>query len=113
MTGNDGIDDGKVYIIKTTEKSFDSGVTSAGISKSDAKSTESFIKKNSGNRRVFQSNTIAYDNSVEIVGDQNVRQKRVDIVNQDSGKRGISDANNREYGGTIRDGRVISNGFSR
>ena len=57
--GNDGIDDGKVYVVKTTEKSFDSGVSSAGISKSDAKSTENFIAKNSGNTEAFQNNSIA------------------------------------------------------
>ena len=31
----------------------------------------------------------------------------VDIVNRDNGRRGISDANNREYGGIIRNGKII------
>ena len=105
--GNDGIDDGKVYVVKTTEKSFDSGVSSAGISKSDAKSTENFIAKNSGNTEAFQNNSIAYDNSVEIVGNQSVRQEMVDIVNKDNGRGGTSDANNREYGGVLRDGKIV------
>ena len=105
--GNDGIDDGKVYVIKTTQKSFDSGVSSAGISKSAAKATGSFIKKNSGNTEAFQNNSIAYDNSVEIISDQNVRQDMVNIVNQDNGRGGTSDANNREYGGVLRNGKVI------
>ncbi|WP_353117496.1 RHS repeat-associated core domain-containing protein [Myroides odoratus] len=105
--GNDGIDDSKVYVLKTTEKSFDSGVPSAGISKSDAKTTESFIKKNSGNTKAFQNNSIAYENSVEIVGDQSVRQDMVNIVNQDNRKGGTSDANNREYGGVLRNGKVL------
>ncbi|MDM1398371.1 hypothetical protein HX049_14525 [Myroides odoratimimus] len=31
----------------------------------------------------------------------------VNIVNQDNGKEGTSDANNREYGGVLRNGKVI------
>ena len=38
--GNDGIDDGKVYVVKTTEKKFDSGAPSAGITKADRNATE-------------------------------------------------------------------------
>lgn len=106
--GNDGINDGKVYVVKTTKSSFDSGAPSAGISKSDRKATESFITKNSGNTSAFESNSIAYNNSVEIAGSADTRQAMVDIVNQDNGKGGTSDANNREYGGVIKkDGSVV------
>jgi len=106
--GNDGIDDKKVYVVKTTEKKFDSGAPSAGISKSDRDATESFIKTNSGNTAAFQSNDIAYKNSVEIEGSATTRQSMVDIVNQDNGRGGTSDANNREYGGVIKsDGSVV------
>ena len=105
VVGNDGIDDGKVYVIKTSEKSFDSGAPSAGITKKDAKATEEFIKTNSGNTSAFQSNDIAYKNSVEIESSSETRQSMVDIVNQDNGKGGTDPANNREYGGIIkRDG---------
>jgi len=100
--GNDGIDDGKVYLIKTSQKKFDSGAPSAGISKSDRKVTESFIEKNSGNTTAFEQNDIAYRNSVEIEGKTSTRQSMVDIVNQDNGRGGISDANNREYGGAVK-----------
>ncbi|TYR36323.1 RHS repeat-associated core domain-containing protein [Sphingobacterium phlebotomi] len=107
LIGTDGIDDGKIYVVKTTQTDFDSGVPSAGISKSDSKATVDFIKKNSGNTEAFQNNSIAYDNSVEIIGDASVRQGMVDIVNKDSGKGGTSAANNREYGGVVRDGKII------
>ncbi|MCE7057201.1 hypothetical protein LZF95_21145 [Algoriphagus sp. AGSA1] len=107
IIGHDGIDDGKVYVVKTTQTSFDSGVPSAGISKSDAKATANFIKKNSGNTEAFQNNSTAYDNSVEIIGDAGTRQGMVNIVNQDNGRGGTSDANNREYGGVVRNGAVI------
>jgi hypothetical protein len=112
VVGNDGIDDGKVYVIKTSEKSFPTGqpddTPSAGISRKDAKATEEFIKTNSGNTSAFQANDIAYKNSVEIEGSATTRQSMVDIVNQDNGKGGTSDANNREYGGRIkRDGTVV------
>lgn len=106
--GNDGIDDKKVYVIKTTKKEFDSGAPSAGISKDDAKATEKFIKENSGNKEAFKANNIAYKNSVEIEGKQETRQAMVNIVNQDNGKGGTSAANNREYGGVIKlDGSVV------
>jgi RHS repeat-associated protein len=106
--GNDGINDGKVYVVKTTKSSFDSGAPSAGISNKDRKATEKFITENSGNTSAFQSNSIAYDNSVEIAGSTETRQAMVDIVNQDNGKGGTSDANNREYGGRIKkDGTVV------
>jgi hypothetical protein len=100
--GTDGIDDKKVYVVKTTKKEFDSGSPSAGITKDDAKATEKFIKENSGNTDAFKGNDIAYKNSVEIEGNPESRQAMVNIVNQDNGKGGESDANNREYGGRVR-----------
>ncbi|OPC33591.1 hypothetical protein BAX97_04650 [Elizabethkingia meningoseptica] len=106
--GNDGINDGKVYVVRTTKSSFDSGAPSAGISNKDRKATEKFITENSGNTSAFQSNSIAYDNSVEIVGSSDTRKAMINIVNQDDGKGGAADANNREYGGRIKkDGTVI------
>lgn len=105
VVGNDGIQDEKVYVIKTTEKSFESGAPSAGITKKEAKATEEFIRANSGNTSAFQGNDIAYKNTVEIESNTETRQSMVDVVNQDTGKGGTDAANNREYGGIIkRDG---------
>ncbi len=106
--GNDGIDDGKVYVVKTTQTEFDSGVAADGITKAERNATTDFIKSNSGNTAAFQSNSIAYDNSVEIEGNAATRQQMVDIVNQDNGRGGTSDANNREYGGTISTSGVVT-----
>lgn len=107
VVGNDGKDDGKVYVIKTTQTNYDSDAPFAGITKSEAKATENFIKENSGNTSAFESNNIAYQNSVEIESSALTRQSMVNIVNQDDGKGGTSDANNREYGGVVnRDGTV-------
>jgi RHS repeat-associated protein len=106
--GNDGINDSKVYVIKTTETKFDSGVASDGISKSDRNATVDFIKSNSGNTAAFQSNDIAYENSVEIEGSSATRQAMVDIVSQDNGKGGTTDANNREYGGTVSNSGTVA-----
>jgi RHS repeat-associated protein len=106
--GSDGKDDEKVYVVKTSQKSFDSGAPSAGISKKEAKATEDFIAKNSGNTDAFNSNGIAYKNSVEIQGKSETRQAMVDIVNKDDGKGGTAAANNREYGGRIKgNGEVV------
>jgi RHS repeat-associated protein len=99
--GSDGRDDGKVYVIKTTQTSFDSGAPSAGITKDQAKQTEQYIKANSGNTAAFGEGNIANANSVEIEGSASTRQSMVNIVNQDNGKGGTSDANNREYGGEV------------
>ena len=106
--GNDGKDDNKVYVVKTTETEFDSGVAADGITKSERNATVDFIKSNSGNTSVFESNSIAYDNSVEIEGDSATRQAMVNIVNQDDGRGGVSPANNREYGGTISSNGVVT-----
>jgi hypothetical protein len=108
VVGNDGKNDNRVYVIKTTQTKFDSGVASAGISKQDAKDTKNFIEANSGNASAFESNDIAYRNSVEIEGSSETRQQMVNIVNKDNGKGGKLDANNREYGGTISNSGVVS-----
>lgn len=106
--GSDGKDDGKVYVIKTTQKKFDSGAPSAGITKDEKKATESFIKDNDGNTAAFAGNDIAYKNSVEIEGAEPTRQAMVDIVNQDNGKGGTDPANNREYGGVVKTDGTVS-----
>ncbi len=100
--GTDGIDDGKVYVVKTSQKNFDSGAPSAGISKKEAKATEEFITNNSGNTESFKTNDIAYKNSVEIQGKTETRQAMLNIVDKDNGKGGTSDANNKEHGGRIK-----------
>jgi RHS repeat-associated protein len=94
--------DGKVYVIKTTQKNFDSEVPSAGISNDERKTTEKFIRENNGNTAAFEGNDIAYRNSVEIEEAISTRQDMVDIVNQDNGKGGTGPANNREYGGVVK-----------
>lgn len=45
--------------MKTTQKKFDSGAPSAGITKDQAKATEKFISDNSGNISAFKANDIA------------------------------------------------------
>ena len=100
--GNDGIDDKKVYVIKTTKTSLDSDAPIAGISNKTKKETEKFIEENSGNAEAFKKNPIAYNNSIEIESSATTRQGMVDIVNQDDGKGGTTPANNREYGGRIK-----------
>ncbi|WET69689.1 DUF6443 domain-containing protein [Sphingobacterium sp.] len=108
--GNDGIEDGRVYVIKTSKESFDSEVPSAGITGDQAKATEKFITKNSGNTAAFQNNDVAYVNSVEIEGAATTRQQMVNIVNQDNGKGAgrVTDANSREYGGAISNTGVVT-----
>ena len=113
LIGSDGINDGKLYVLKTSESSFGSAdnnslVNGAGVSNKDLKDTQNFIKDNSGNTQAFQSNSIAYDNSVEIVGSQQVRQDMVNEISRDNGKGGADASNNREYGGSLQNGGVVT-----
>ena len=52
--GNDGIDDGRRYVIKTRQKMFEGGVAGAGLSEEDYKETTDFIRNNSGNTVAFE-----------------------------------------------------------
>jgi hypothetical protein len=106
--GSDGKNDGKVYVVKTTQKEFDSGAPSLGISKDDKNATENFVKQNNGNTTAFENNDIAYKNSVEIEGSSSTRQAMVDIINQDNGKGGTADANNREHGGSVSNSGTVT-----
>ena len=110
--GTDGINDGKVYALKTTEESFSDNLNSvpgAGLSKDALNATISFIKSNDGNAEAFKGNSIAYDNSIEIEPSASNRQEMVNIVSKDDGRGGASDSNNQEYGGYIQDGVVSPN----
>lgn len=104
VVGSDGINDGKVYVLKTTESEFDKGVPGAGLSKEMLNETIRFIEGHSGNTSAFESNRIAYDNSIEIEGSPAVRKAMVDIVNQDKGNGGKSAF--QEYGGSVNGGVV-------
>lgn len=106
VIGNDGINDGKLRVIKTHESFFESGVRGAGLSKKEYRNTISFIKKNSGNTDEFKNNDIAYRNTIEIEGSQEVRQSMAKIVLQDNGRGGTAESNNKEYGGYINGGVV-------
>jgi hypothetical protein len=106
--GSDGKNDGKVYVVKTTETDFDSKAPADGITKDQRKATEKFIKDNNGNTSAFEANDIAYKNSVEIEGSSSSRQAMVDVVNKDNGKGGTADANNREHGGSVSNNGTVT-----
>ena len=100
IIGSDGKNDGKLYVIKTTEKEFNN-VLGAGLSKKEQKQTINYIRKISGNSEAFNEISIAYTNSIVIVSDKNIRQSMENEVNKDNGRKDTSDQNNREYGGII------------
>jgi hypothetical protein len=115
VIGNDGVDDQRILVIKTTQKSFGSEadgnlVPGAGLSRKDLNATVKFIKNNSGNSQAFQDNGMAYTNSIAIESSAENRQVMVDEVSgkgRDDGRGGTTDANNREYGGSIQYGVVV------
>lgn len=101
--GNDGVDDGRILWLKTTQKYFGSEeiVRGAGVKRQTYKETIDFIKANSGNAEAFTNNSLAYDNSIEMpVTFSELRQIMIDCI-KDNGLGGIADANNREYGGCV------------
>jgi RHS repeat-associated protein len=109
VIGNDGVDDQRILVIKTTQTSFSEGehrVDGAGLSKKEFNATVDFIKANSGNPEAFQNNGMAYTNSIAIKSSADNRQAMVNEVSRDNGRGGTNDANNREYGGTISNGVV-------
>jgi len=93
VIGNDGIDDNRVLVVRTSGKN-------------NRKAVVNFIKLNSGNSSAFTKDCIAYAGSVPIESLAENRKAMVKIVEKDDGKGGTSDANNREYGGSIQDGKV-------
>ena len=94
IIGNDGIDDNRVLVLRTEGEN-------------DCTAVEDFIKLNSGNSSAFTEGCIAYTGSVPIESLAENRKAMVKIVKQDNGWGGSSDANNREYGGSIQEGKVV------
>ncbi len=92
LIGNDGVDDGRVFVVKSSE---------SGLPNSEIQDTKTFIQQNSGNASAFNNNSIAYDNSIEIEGFAETRQAMVDIVSADDGMGGVRPENNQEHGGAI------------
>jgi len=108
--GNDGIADGRRYVIKTQQKMFDGGVPGAGLSAEDYMETTDFIKNNSGNASAFEKNSIAYDNCIEIESDKENVMEMKRIVQQDDVAGSLYGGKakwNREYGGTNEDGVIM------
>lgn len=97
----------KNMLLKITEKDYN-GVVGAGLSRKDQRATVDFIKANSGNTEAFQNNGVAYTNSIEIESLADNRQAMVNEVTRDNGHGGTSAANNREYGGFIENGKVVT-----
>ena len=97
VIGNDGKNDGKLYV-----------VNNASLPTASYRQTKKFIRQNSGNAAAFANNDIAYKNSTEIDASEENRQAMIDIVSQDNGKGGMYPANNREYGGKYNEkGKII------
>ena len=99
LLGNDGINDKKVYVIKTTKSSFEDesfgNAPVAGISKKEAKAAKAEIASNSGDASHDFSQ--AKSSFVELDGSQEIRQEVLSKI-EDDGSGGTKESNNREYG---------------
>jgi hypothetical protein len=107
--GNDGIDDKRLYVLKTTDKDFDSEgkVPSAGISRKEARDARKFVQDSSGKTDAFGKRTDIYHYFQEIIPSEDARLEMIRIISKDNGKGGTDPVNNKEYGGIIKiDGSV-------
>ena len=110
--GNDGKLDGKIYVLKisaTELKDGEHSTKAAGLSSEDISSTKDFIEKHSGKTSEFNNNSDIYNNFIEIEPSRDNRIKMAEIVSKDTGTKddALNGSNNREYGGTIQNGKVI------
>ena len=106
VIGNDGKDDGKIYLFKDQVETMGIQENHNAIDYKEQRQTIKFIKENSGNSETFGEDNIAHQNSVELVSDSQARKQMSTIVKQDDGKGG-TEVNNREYGGVVRGNEVI------
>ncbi|MCS4301815.1 DUF11 domain-containing protein [Chryseobacterium sp. BIGb0232] len=100
----------RVFVIKTTTKTFDSGAKGANLSNKEAKETEKFITENLQKPEMFTADCLAYKNTIEIYPKESTRQAMVDIVQQDDGSGGTvkeKPQNNKEYGGSISPSGIV------
>jgi len=96
IIGDDGVHDQRALVIRTE-----------ALTKEEIKETTGFIKANSGSMEAFKDNDIAYRNSIEIESSVSNRQAMVTEISKDNEKGGTDDSNNREYGGSIQNGRIV------
>lgn len=78
--GSDGKPDDKIYVINTSDKSYQNlGTTPAkGQSRRDSRKAKDFVKTNSGNTAAFDSNPDIYDKFTELPGDKSQRNAAMD-----------------------------------
>ncbi|SDG65050.1 DUF11 domain-containing protein [Epilithonimonas hungarica] len=102
----------RVFVMKTKDKTFDSGAKGANLSGRDVRDTETFITTNLQRPEMFTADCLAYRNTVEITPKESTRQAMVNVVIRDDGSGGTFDVkpdNNKEYGGAInKDGEVYN-----
>lgn len=101
----------RVFVMKTTTKTFDSGARGANLSNKDIRETETFIRNNRQNPENFTADCIAYRNTIEITPKESTRREMLRIVGQDDGSGGTAEKsphNNKEYGGSISPTGVVT-----
>ena len=107
IIGNDGINDGKVYILKVSkDEIFENSINGSEYSLEELQNAKSFVKDYSGNADVFLMKPDVYDYFVEVVGNKELRQEMVNIVGHDNGVRSHKEDNRREYGGYVIEDKV-------
>ena len=97
LLGNDGINDKKIYVMRTTKTSFESygDAPVNNIPRKQAKAAASEIREYSGDTTHDFSE--AQKSFVELDGSSDIRKEVVSYI-KDDGTGGTSDNNNREYG---------------
>ena len=86
LIGTDGINDGKLYVLKTSKSHFES----------EGNAPVDGITKREKNRVIKEHDISNKDNFVEITGSKDIREAVVSMI-KDDGSGGTADNNNREY----------------
>lgn len=111
LIGTDGKNDGKTYVIKTSQSStlgYNTNtenteiIKTDGISKQESNAIREFVRTNSGKTSAFDVNATVYDKFVELPSKE-IRDEMAAIVNADSGAGGTTPSNNQEHGGQLRE----------
>ena len=107
IIGNDGKDDGKVYIIKIhCSMTFPRSTNGSPYTKRELNSAKKFVKMHSGDVNAFYANPVYYDYFIEIESSPNLRQQMINIVSKDTGNRYL-ETSLYEYGGSIDNGQIV------
>jgi|TARA_B110000908_G_C10267885_1_gene466543 hypothetical protein len=118
LIGSDGIDDGKVYVINTSETEFENGndvIKGKGQSLEVSNEAMNFVSNNNGDSQAFENNSNVYDCFTELPGSSELRNDAMDYADLncdlETATISVSPVNDPSYQHTNQDvGKETSSG---